>query len=52
MDGKIIDLATLDRAFIATNVNEHKVVNSAERTLHRYEFIELLIRLALIKYKD
>ena len=47
-----LNLSTFDNAFISTNVNTHNLVNSAERTLHRYEFIELIVRLALLKFKD
>ena len=51
-DNKIIDLATLDRTFILTNVNTHGLFSSAERNLNRYEFIEILVRFANIKYKE
>jgi len=45
-----IDLATFDRTFILTNVNSHGYFNSAERNLNRYEFIEILVRFAKIRY--
>jgi hypothetical protein len=52
---KIIDkncnLATIDRIYIATNVNFNNNSN-ADRDLNRYEFLEILVRLANTKYKD
>jgi hypothetical protein len=45
-------LATIDKAFIAANFNQHNLINSKDRRLERYEFIEILVRLATIKYKD
>lgn len=51
-DDKTIDLATLDRTFILTNVNMHGLFSSAERDLNRYEFIEILVRFANIRYKE
>jgi hypothetical protein len=45
-------LATVDRQFIATNVSNNPYKNSAERELHRYEFVEVIVRLSLSKYKD
>jgi hypothetical protein len=51
-DGTAIDTATFDRTFILTNVNTHGLTNSSERNLQRYEFVEVLVRLATIKYKD
>ena len=49
---KNLNLATLDRVFIATNVSFNGIKNSAERELHRYEFMEIVIRLAIQKYKE
>lgn len=51
-DNTNIDTATFDRTFILTNVNTHGLTNSSERNLQRYEFVEVLVRLAAIKYKD
>ena len=36
---------------IATNVNSHGLINSAERNLQRYEFFEIIVRLADQKYR-
>ena len=37
---------------IATNVTNNKYKKSAERELHRYEFIEFIVRLSLTIYKE
>jgi len=49
---KFLNLAAVDRNFIATNNSTHKYKNSAERELHRYEFVEVIVRLALVKFKE
>jgi hypothetical protein len=51
---KNVNLACLDRQFIATNVPgaDNKYKNGAERELHRYEFVEVIVRLAKDKYKE
>jgi len=46
-----VDLATLDRTFILTNVNTHGLFSSAERNLNRYEFLEIIVRFADIKFR-
>jgi len=38
--------------FIATNTSNNKYKVSAERELHRYEFVEVIVRLSLVKYKE
>lgn len=48
--GKEINLARADQIFIATNVSSHKYKQNSERVLHRYEFMEFLVRLAQAKY--
>jgi hypothetical protein len=50
IDPDTIDLATFDRTFILTNVNSHGFFSSADRNLNRYEFIEILVRFAKIRY--
>jgi hypothetical protein len=50
IDQATIDLATFDRTFILTNVNSHGYFSSADRNLNRYEFIEIIVRFAKIKY--
>ena len=49
---KNVNLAAVDRQFIATNVSNNPYKNSAERELHRYEFVEVIVRLSISKYKD
>jgi hypothetical protein len=44
--------STLDRHLIATNVSNNPYKNSADRVLNRYEFMELLVRIAQGKYKE
>ena len=52
VDGKWINLAALDRILITTNVALHGLISSAERDLNRYEFLEILVRLSIAKYRD
>jgi hypothetical protein len=47
-----LNLATMDRLFITTNVSTNGYKDSSERLLHRYEFIEMIVRLAQAKYKE
>ena len=44
--------STIDRHLIATNVSNNPYKNSADRVLNRYEFMELLVRIAQGKYKE
>lgn len=43
---KHLNLATVDRTFITTNFSLNPYKNSAERELNRYEFVEIIVRLA------
>lgn len=52
IDGKWINLATLDRILITTNVALHGLISSAERDLNRYEFLEIITRLATQLYRE
>jgi len=52
LDNKNINLAALDRLLITTNVSLHNYTSSAERDLQRYEFLEIIVRLANAKYKE
>ena len=47
-----MNMATLDKNFVATNasINGHK--DPAERELNRYEFVEFVVRTAKSKYCD
>ena len=47
---KNLNLSSLDMIFIATNVSLHEYSTNAERDLRRYEFLEILVRLAIAKY--
>lgn len=48
-DKKLI-VAEIDRALISTNYTVNKYKNSAEKELHRYEFVEIIVRLSIVKY--
>jgi hypothetical protein len=50
--GGSLDPASFDRTFISTNVNTHGLTNSAQRDLNRYEFLEIMVRFALLKFRD
>jgi len=52
VDDKWINLATLDRILITTNVALHGLISSAERDLNRYEFLEIIVRIATQLYKE
>jgi histidine ammonia-lyase len=48
-------LATIDRIYIATNVNQNVsggTGSQGDKDLVRYEFLEIIVRLANAKYKD
>ena len=47
-----MNIAAIDRMFIATNTSNNAFKVSAERELHRYEFVEVIVRLSLVKYKE
>jgi hypothetical protein len=49
---KNVNLSRVDQQFIATNVSVNPYKQSAERDLHRYEFLEVIVRLGISKYKD
>jgi hypothetical protein len=49
---KNVILSTIDRIFITTNVANHEYKEKTnERVLKRYEFFEIIIRMAISKYK-
>lgn len=50
--GKYLSLARMDQLMIATNQSNNKYKNNAERELHRYEFIEFIVRLSQSVYRD
>jgi hypothetical protein len=47
-----LNLVTFDRIFMATCAPTNKQKPAGEKRLHRYEFIEILVRLAQAKYAD
>lgn len=51
-DRNYLNLCTLERDFIATNASCNQYKTSLDGKLHRYEFIEILVRLAQTKYRD
>ena len=42
----------IDRAFVATNIELEKLDDNPDRELCRYEFLELVCRIGIIKYFD
>jgi uncharacterized protein YggL (DUF469 family) len=52
IDGKWVNLAALDRILITTNVALHGLISSAERDLNRYEFLEVIARIAVALFKE
>lgn len=50
--GKHLSLARMDQIMINTNVSNNKYKVSAERELHRYEFVEFIVRLGLNLYRE
>jgi hypothetical protein len=48
---KNCSLSMIDRAFIATNFEDDDIDDNPNRELCRYEFMEILIRIADFKYK-
>ena len=50
--GKFLSLARMDQLMIATNLSNNKYKKSKERELHRYEFVEFIVRLSQSVYRD
>ena len=46
-----VSLTTIEQLFVITNDTINLLKNRDERALHRYEFIEIIVRLAQVKYK-
>lgn len=42
----------MDRAFVATNYEEVDLDNNDDNSLCRYELLEIIVRLAKMKYVD
>lgn len=47
-----LEQSVIERQFTLTNDSTNQFKKSDDRELHRYEFLELIVRLAIIKYKD
>ena len=45
-------MSIIDSNFIATNYEIEDMEENPDRALNRYEFIEFLVRIAAVKYKD
>mmetsp|Transcript_1708 Transcript_1708/g.3644 ORF Transcript_1708/g.3644 Transcript_1708/m.3644 type:complete len:893 (+) Transcript_1708:276-2954(+) len=52
LDKKHLNTAAIDRIFIAVNVELIEMEDNPDRDLCRYEFFEILVRMALCKYQD
>ena len=52
MMDKYLNLSTLDRLFIATNVELVEMDDNPDKELCRFEFLEILVRIVGAKYKD
>lgn len=48
---RTIKLSTLDRVFIASDVEAAKVGGNSKLLMNRYEFFEALVRISDMKYK-
>lgn len=51
-DNKTCTMQTVDRLFIATNVELVELEDNPDRDLCRFEFFEIIVRLGAAKYKD
>ena len=47
-----VNMSSIDRHFIATNVEIEQIEENPDRALCRYEFFEILVRIAGQKYKE
>jgi len=52
IDGKTINVSTIDRTFIAANVELENQDENPDNLLCRFEFIELFLRLSDAKYRQ
>jgi len=52
LDHNYIGLSALDLLLVATCVSINQYVNSAEKDLQRYEFLEMIVRIANFRYKE
>lgn len=47
-----LTLSTIDRLFIATNYEIEDNAENPDRALNRFEFFEILIRIANVKFRE
>lgn len=52
LDHNYVNLAALDLLLVATCVSINQWVNSAEKDLQRYEFVEMVVRVGNFRYKE
>ena len=52
LDNRNLNKATIDICFVAVNVDEDDLDDNPAQELCRYEFLEVIVRMALYKYKD
>ena len=52
MFDKVFNMATYDRIFVAANVELVAQEENPDKMLCRFEFYEILARIAQVKYKD
>ena len=52
LDKKFMNRAAIDRCFIAVNVDFDDLDDNPQQELCRYEFFEIIVRLAMCKYQD
>lgn len=52
MDKKTLNVATLDRLFIQTNVELVEMDDNPDKQLQRFELMEIMVRIVGVKWKD
>ena len=52
LDHDVISLAALDLALVATCMSSHEYVNSARLDMTRYEFLEMIVRVANEMFRE
>jgi hypothetical protein len=52
LDKRNLNTAAIDRIFTAVNYEVVELEDNPDRDLCRYEFFEIFVRIALVKYSD
>lgn len=52
LDQMTCPMSAIDRAFIATNFEEVDLEDNPDKSLCRYEFYEIIVRIAVEKYVE